>query len=63
MGSACSAQSEKMSETLKAIGLDDSSIKKTIRFSFDSNFDFDVIENLVQLIKKHIDAIKAEGSI
>lgn len=63
MGSACSAPSEKMSETLKAIGLDDSSIKKTIRFSFDSNFDFDVIENLVQLIKKHIDAIKAEGSI
>ena len=63
MGSACSAPSEKMSETLKAIGLDDSSIKKTIRFSFGSDLDFDVIENLVRLIKKHIDAIKAEGSI
>ena len=63
MGSACSAPSEKMSETLKAIGLDDLSIKKTIRFSFGSEFDFGMIENLVWLIKKHIDAIKAEGSI
>lgn len=58
LGSACSAPDEKISETLKAIGLNESEIKQTIRFSFPDDISFTEIDILVDKIKKHINVIK-----
>ena len=58
LGSACSAPDEKISETLKAVGLDEMKIKQTIRFSFPDEISFTEIDILANKIKKHIDVIK-----
>lgn len=59
-GSACNAKEIKPSHVLKAIGLSDEEIMKTIRISFDESITYEEIDEFVNELKKAIELIESE---
>ena len=58
MGSACSAHDDEPSHVLKAIGLTDEEISRTIRITIPHDFKDENIPDVVAQFKKAIDLIK-----
>ena len=57
-GSACASGSLEKSHVLKAIGLSDEQVRRTIRFSFDTNITKDDIDYTVRVLYEEIEKLR-----
>lgn len=57
-GSACNAKSSKPSHVLKAIGLNDEEVNRTIRISFSlNNLSYDIVDEFIKRLKKAVNSL------
>ena len=63
IGSACTSNSPEPSHVLKAMGLDDSTIKSSIRISFGKNISRSDIDYVVDVLTKAVTKLRSISAV